>query len=163
MVAPIQSTKHYVQYDNAAIAVGAVRANVVSDAIASPAIAVTASVNEGSIVKAFFLEYWLHSEVTAGNVSKFQMVIEKIPNNTVSITFAQMNNIQAYANKKNILFTSQGVLGDLTTASVPIVRQWFLVPKGKQRQGLGDRIVMTVSATAAALDSCGFSTYKEYD
>ncbi len=73
-----------------------------------------------------------------------------------------MNNLMVYPNKKNILFYSQGVIGDLTTQSIPVVRNWFLIPKGKQRMGLGDKIVETLTATAAVIQNCGFSTYKEY-
>ncbi len=162
MVAPINSIKHYVQAENTEVAASAARTIDVVDAVGQAAVAATDDVVEGSLVKAVFLEYWVHSKASAGTDAKFQFVLEKVPAGQSAITFAGMNNLMAYLNKKNILFFSQGVLGDLTTQAIPIVRQWFKIPKGKQRFGLGDNLVVTISATAAILDTCGFATYKEY-
>ncbi len=162
MLAPIHSVKHYVQSENQEVAT-AVRVNVVVvDATAAPATSTTADVQEGSLVKAVFIEHWVHSRATAGNETKFQFVLEKVPTGASGITFAEMNNLAAYDNKKNILFFSQGVLGDLTTQSIPVVRQWFKIPKGKHRFGLGDRLIISIGTTGASIDTCGFSTYKEY-
>ncbi len=162
MVAPINTVKHYVQVENATIANGARRTLFLIEGVIAPAAATTDQVKEGSIVKAFFLEMWVKSNASAGTDTKFQLAIEKVPAGQAGLTFTQMNNLQAYQNKKNILFFSQGVLGDTTTQSIPIVRQWFKIPKGKQRFGLGDNITVGVSSTAAVIQNCGFSTYKEY-
>ncbi len=162
MVAPINSIKHYVQHENALIANGARTAIEVIDAVAQTAVSGVQDVVEGSIVKAIFLEYWLKPNSDAGQDTKFQLVIEKVPSGQVGVTFVQMNNLMTYPNKKNVLFYSQGVLGDLTTSSVPIVRNWFLIPKGKQRFGLGDKMFVSVSATAFTINLCGFATFKEY-
>ncbi len=75
----VNSIKHYVQAENAAIASGAIRSIDVVDAVGQAAVAATEDVVEGSLVKAIFLEYWLHSEASNGNVSKFQYVLEKVP------------------------------------------------------------------------------------
>ncbi len=160
MLAPINSIKHYVNIENAQIASGAVRTTNVVDAVATTSSA--EDVVEGSIVKAVYFEHWVKSFAAVGEDIKFQYLIEKVPSGQASVTFAQMNTLDSYPNKKNVLFFSQGVIGDLTTQSVPVVRQWFLIPKGKQRMGFGDKIVSTLSSTAAALQNCGFSTYKEY-
>ena len=160
MVAPINSIKHYVNIENNQIASGAVLATNVVDAVATTSSA--EDVVEGSIVKAIFFERWIKSQAAAGEDTKFQYLIEKVPSNQSSVTFAQMNTLDSYPNKKNVLFYSQGVIGDLTTQSIPVVRNWFLIPKGKQRMGFGDKITSTLSATSAVLQNCGFSTYKEY-
>ncbi len=160
MVAPINSIKHYVNIENNQIATGAIIATDVVDAVATTSAA--GDVVEGSIVKAIFFEHWIKSFAAAGEDVKFQYVIEKVPANQASVTFAQMNTLDSYPNKKNVLFYSQGVIGDLTTNSIPVVRQWFLIPKGKQRMGFGDKITSTLSATSAVIQNCGFSTYKEY-
>ncbi len=162
MVAPINAIKHYVQVENNQIATGAVRAFEIVSGVAQNAVAATDDVVEGSIVKAVFIEWWVKSFAGAGEDTKFQLVVEKVPTSSASATFAEMNNLMPYANKKNILFFSQGVIGDLTTQSIPVVRNWFLIPKGKQRFGLGDRLVATLSATGATIQNCGFGTYKEY-
>ncbi len=160
MLAPINSIKHYVQIENAQIATGNIRASEIVDAVATTSDA--QDVVEGSIVKAIYFEHWVKSFAGAGEDVKFQYAIEKVPANQASVTFTQMNTMDSYPNKKNVLYFSQGVLGDNTSASLPIVRNWFLIPKGKQRMGFGDKVVSTLSATAATIQNCGFSTYKEY-
>ncbi len=162
MLAPINTVKHYVQLENSTIASGAARGNAVVDAVIAPAAANTRDVREGAIVKAIFFESWVKSNASAGTDTKFQTAIEKVPAGATALTFTQMNNLQAYDNKKNILFYSQGVIGDLTTQAIPIVRNWFKIPKGKQRMGLGDRIVLTTTSTGAEINHCGFTTFKEY-
>ncbi len=162
MVAPINSIKHYVNVENTSVTAGTARPMKVVNAVAQQSVSATNDVVEGSIVKAIFLELWLRSQATSGNDTKFQFVFEKVPAGASPITFTQMNNLMAYPNKKNVFFVSQGVLGDLTTQSIPVVRNWFKIPKGKQRMGIADELVMSVSATTFAVDTCGVSTYKEY-
>ncbi len=160
MVAPINSIKHYVQLENAQIATGTVRASEIVDAVATTSDA--QDVVEGSIVKAIYFEHWVKSFAVTGEDTKFQYLVEKVPANQASVTFAQMNTLDSYPNKKNVFFFSQGVLGGNESNSLPIIRTWLLIPKGKQRMGFGDKIVSTLSATAATIQNCGFSTYKEY-
>ncbi len=162
MLAPINTVKHYIIVENAPVASAAIRTVALIDATAAPATAATKDVKEGSIIKAIFIELWLRSQADAGTDTKFQFSLEKVPTGSAGMTFGEMNNPQAYDNKKNILFFSQGVLGDLTTQAIPVVRQWFKIPKGKQRMGLGDRLLINITATNFAIDTCGFATYKEY-
>ncbi len=162
LVAPIVAIKHYVNHENQPITSGAKRQIDIVDVVAQQSVTNTDDVVEGSIVKAVYLELWVKSQATAGNDTKFQFVFEKVPAGQDAVTFTQMNTLMAYPNKKNIFYTSQGVLGDLTTQSIPIVRNWFKIPKGKQRMGAGDLLAMSISATGFDMDSCGFSTYKEY-
>jgi len=162
MQAPLITIKHMVNIENAQIASGASDSIELVQAVAQTAVANNTDVVEGSVVKTVFVEMWIKSFAAAGEDTKFQLVLEKISENSVPITFTEMNNLMTYPNKKNILYTSQGVIGDLTTQSIPIVRQWFMIPKGKQRFGLGDELVVTVSATAAVIQRCGLSIYKEW-
>ncbi len=162
MLAPINSVKHYIHVENATVASGARRGVVLIDATAAPATSAVEDVKEGAIIKAVFIESWVKSNASAGTDTKFQFQIEKVPAGQVGVSFTQMNNLQTYDNKKNTLFFSQGVIGDLTTQAIPVVRQWFKIPKGKQRFGLGDRLIINVAATAAEINNCGFATYKEY-
>jgi len=163
MRAPINSIKHYVQFENAVVGSAAVRVLEAVEAVSqSAAGAATDEVLEGSIIKAIYIEVWIKSGATAGNDTKFQLSIEKIPAGGTPLTFSGMNTLMAYLNKKNILYFTQGVIGDLTTQGVPVVRQWFKIPRGKQRFGFGDKFVITISATGFNIDTCGFATYKEY-
>ncbi len=162
MLAPINSVKHYVQNENQTIATGVRKNFVLVDATPAPGNANIFDIKEGSLVKAIFIEMWVKSNASAGTDTKFQLSLEKVPTGTAGLTFTQMNNLSSYDNKKNVLFFSQGVIGDLTTQAIPIVRQWFAIPKGKQRFGLGDRIILSISSTAAEINTCGFAVYKEY-
>ncbi len=163
MRAVINSIKHYVNFENTEVASATRREFKIVHAVAQNAVTDLEDVTEGSIVKAIFVEIWIHSKATAGLETKFQLVLEKIPAGQDPIGFASMNTLMGYQNKKNVFFFSQGVLGDLTTQAVPVIRQWFKIPKGKQRMGLGDKIQVAVGATGFTIDSCGFSTYKEYN
>ncbi len=79
------------------------------------------------------------------------------------MTLAQSQNLGAYPNKKNILYTTQGILADANDGgpTIPLIRGWIKIPKGKQRMGLDDRIVVNITAVGA-LRLCGISTFKEY-
>ncbi len=162
MLAPIVAIKHYVQEDNTQIASGAIRPMELIQGVAQTGVVNVQDVVEGALVKAIFIEYWVKSFAGAGTDVKFQVCLEKVPAGATSVTFAQMNTMMAYPNKKNVFFFGQGVLGDNSTQAVPVIRQWFKLPKGKQRFGLDDVLMLTLSATSAALQNCGFATYKEY-
>ncbi len=131
-------------------------------AVAQNAVTNAEDVVEGSIIKAVYIELWFKGNAVAGTEDKFQFAIEKVPAGAAQLNFTDMNSMMGYANKKNVFYFSQGVTGDLTTGSIPIFRQWMLLPKGKQRFGLGDRLVLAVSTTGATCNTCGFTTYKEY-
>ncbi len=161
-LAPIISRKHYVHRTNVSIASGTLQPNLVTDAVAGEAIGSAAEVKEGSIVKAIHLELWMLSGGVEGSTTQFIVVVEKLPTGNPVMTQAQSVNLGSYPNKKNILYTTQGVLGGNQGNSVPIIRDWVLVPKGKQRQGLGDRLVLNVSTVGQAMQVCGLFTYKEF-
>ncbi len=162
MLAPINTIKHYVPMENAVISSAARRSIELVDAVAQSAVVNTEDVVEGSLVKAIFIESWIRSIADAGSDTKFQLLLEKVPAGATPVTFAQMNTLMGYLNKKNVFFFSQGVIGDLTTQAIPVVRNWFKIPKGKQRFGLGDKMVLSISANGFNIDNCGFSTFKEY-
>ncbi len=161
MRAIVNTIKHYVQMETAVVASAAVRTAILVAAVAQNNVSSVQDVVEGSRVSAVFIESWVQSQATAGNDTKFQMMLEKVPAGAVPATFAQMNTLMGYLNKKNVLFFTQGVIGDLTTQGVPVIRQWFKIPKSKQRFGLGDELVLTISANGFNINNCGFATFKE--
>ncbi len=162
LLAPLVTIKHYVNVENAVIANGTTRPIELIQAVNVNAVVNSGDVFEGSLVKTVFIEHWLKSNADATADTKFQLVVEKVPAGATSISFTQMNNLMSYPNKKNVLFVSQGVIGDGTTQSIPVVRQWFMIPKGKQRFGLDDRFVLTISTTAFGVNSCGIAIFKEW-
>ncbi len=156
----IKSIKHYVHLPATGVASGAIGNFIMVEAIAKGAAVANASdVEEGAIIKACYVEMWVKSDNPNFTVSG---LIMKRPANVTNVAFADMGNLGAYPNKKNVLEFHQGLSpsGDQVLA---LFRGWYKVPKGKQRFGLGDKLSVTVAFTGSAGDMCGFATYKEYE
>ncbi len=162
MLAPINSVKHYIQHPEADVTAGTVSNMTVAAAISTTANKVnTSDVEEGSIIKAIFIELWLNGR-EAANTAQFTVCFYKQQGGTNAMSATDLAAIQSYDNKKNIIFTSQGLLGEDVAQSVPILRQWFKIPKGKQRMGAGDIWKLALLPTNGVVGRCGFNTYKEY-
>jgi len=163
MVAPINSVKHFVPRPAIEISAGA-RFNMDAvKAVVAPGSAIVQNVIEGAIVKAIHIELWMIHKGLTALTTQFILTVEKVPVNAILSTFSNMLNLQAYNNKKNILYTTQGVIGSSVDGpTIPIIRNWILIPKGKQRMGLGDQIIITVATVTQDLEVCGMFIYKEY-
>ncbi len=165
MLAPINTIKHYVHRSNVSVVTGTLQTNPIVESVAGAADANAFEVKEGSVVKAIYVELWVTPTGASGTNTQVILILEKEPGGiTVPMTFAQSQNLGAYPNKKNILFVTQGVqTSSLNGANaVVLMRNWFLIPKGKQRMGLGDRLVLHVSNLGTNAQSCGLFTYKEF-
>ncbi len=158
---PIHSTKHYVQFPIDQIATGTAQSIILAQAVESTVANLAAEVAEGSIIKAVYVELWLEN---TGNLGESIVTISKDVRNNTGPTFAQMANLFAFTNKKNILFTHQGLTSnDGTSQPTNVVRGWIKIPKSKQRFGLGDTLMINISNTSANdLNRCGMAIYKEY-
>lgn len=129
------------------------------DAVAKGAArATTASVEEGAVVKAVYIELWLNG--TANQIATWVLV--KRPASTLAPTVAQMTNLSTYENKKNIFISGQG-LTPSGGNQLAMFKGWYKIPKGKQRFGLGDVLSVTVNSTGGNAIICGLATYKEYE
>ncbi len=162
MVRPmVHSVKHYVQYPIDQIATGVLGRIPIVNAVAVQDKNVAIEVEEGSSVKAIYFELWLQNE---GNLGEFIMTISKEQENLAGPTFAEHAALFSYPNKKNILYTTQGLTSnDGVSGPVNVIRGWIKIPKSKQRFGLGDTINLCISNVSANdLVRCGFSTFKEY-
>ncbi len=89
------------------------------------------------------------------------ITLVKVPDSQTP-TFADMTALDAYTNKKNVLYHTQGLTNINGDSAIPFVRGWFKIPKSKQRFGLGDSLFLVTSAQALDTNICGFATYKEY-
>ncbi len=161
MKAPIVSRKHLVQHTQFTTASAAVTVNIDAVGQAVQNVNVASEVIEGSVIKAVYVEIWLMSADTTA--ATFVMMCEKAPSGAVAPNFTNMTTLDAYDNKKNILFTSQGLTSDVDGNPTPVVRQWIKIPKGKQRFGLEDRFRVNIAAIgSSALLGCGLTIYKSY-
>ncbi len=163
MLAPINTKKHYVQLANTGVTSGGVQNNLVIDAVVAPATANTRDVQEGAVIKAVYVEMWIGGDASSTE-SQFILIIEKKRDGEVDPTNANLANLMAYSNKKNVLYTTQGIVPAMLDGgmTVPVIRQWILIPKGKQRFGLDDQLMIS-TAGVGVLRLCGFVTYKEYN
>ncbi len=115
-------------------------------------------------MKACYVEYWL-SQDSASVVGSYTFILSKIPGDGSLPLTGDVAALHDYKNKKNILFTAQGLLTPNDGGQVPVTRGWYKIPKGKQRFGLGDQLVVTIrnnNATAIDINFCGLAIYKEY-
>ncbi len=120
-------------------------------------------VEEGAIVKACYVEFWI-SQDSASVVGSYTCILAKIPGIGIVPTAADLAALHDWDNKKNIFFTAQGLLTPNDGGQVPILRGWYKIPKGKQRFGLNDRMVVSLrnnNATAIDQNFCGVCIFKE--
>ncbi len=163
MLAPINTNKHFIPKTKATVATGVVAPVNIILSVARDAVNQTNEVEEGAIIKAVHCNYWLQGIGASGTLSQCVTVLEKIPANQASVDATEILNLQSYNNKKNILHTFQGLLGSQSdTNPIAPLNGWVLIPKGKQRFGLGDSLVYTVMPIGESLSICGMAIYKEY-
>ncbi len=160
----IQAVKHYVHRPAINVTGGTVRNVNVAVAEIAPATTLAEDVQEGSIIKAIYAELCVLSQGASATIAVVTSAFEKRPSDAPAMTFAQSVNLGAYPNKKNIMFAGQGNFGPIVGGTFPfnLYKGWIKIPKGKQRMGVGDRLVFNVSATTEDLSLCGLFTYKEY-
>ncbi len=161
MVRPmIHSTKHYVQQSIGTVVVGTNKNEFLATAVEVSQKNIVNEVEEGALVKAVYLELWIRSAATSA--ASFTFVFCKIPSGAGAPSDAEMAALGDWDNKKNILFTSQGLINDVDSSALNLYKGWIAIPKGKQRMGLGDTISWHLRTVGQSLNFCGFSTYKEY-
>ncbi len=156
----VHSQKHYVQQTRSSVStVSAVQIDICTAEEGTVASAVD-EVIEGASVKAVFVEMWL---LDSSNDGSFIVSLEKRPSGLGIMNFTESNALGVYNNKKNVLYVTQGLSPNNGVGNpVPIIRQWFKIPKGKQRFGLKDKLVLNITNNGPNnLEFCGFFTYKE--
>ncbi len=163
MVRPmVHSQKHIVQFSIGSVTGGLVEHNTIAEAVAVANKNIPHEVEEGTTIKAVYVEMWLKAG-EASNLGTYVFTIHKIPGGGSNFTFAQMAQLNDAPNKKNILFTSQGLVNTAAGSATNVIRDWVKIPKSKQRMGLGDFLMMSLSAAATIdIDRCGVALYKEY-
>jgi len=156
----IHSTKHIVQQSRSEVATVSVETLDIVLAVESTVANAVDEIPEGANVKAVFVEMWI---LDSGNDGSFVITLEKRPGGVNAINFAATNALGTYTNKRNILYTTQGLSPNNGVGNpVPIIRQWFKIPKGKQRFGLGEKLVLNITNNGLNdLEFCGFMTCKE--
>ncbi len=155
----VNTTKHYQQTSLESVASGAVRSIQEIFAVVNLSRNLPSEVREGAIISAIYLEMWVQSDdATQGSVI---CTVEKLQSGATNPSAGDMAALHTYDNKKNILYTQMGLIGNNVAYPSAVVKGWFKIPKSKQRFGLGDKLIFTVFAQTNGLTLCGFATYKE--
>ncbi len=161
MVRPmVHSTKHIVQFSIRTIESGTVENLTIVDSVAVANKNIPAEVEEGSTIKACYLEIWVRAG--SATASSGQHVLYKKSAGQGFPSTTNMGQLHDWNNKKNIFATQMGLFNDQDANATRIYGGWYKIPKGKQRFGLGDQLIITGFATAIDLQICGFAVYKEY-
>ncbi len=162
MVRPmVHSIKHYVQFSISTVTGGAADTLVAALAVARDANNIVSDVDEGSSIKAVYLELWARAGSTTP--ASGQMIFYKSPSDASNPNATNMAALGDWDGKKNILYTTMGLFNDQDADAIAIHKGWIKIPKGKQRMGLGDELKITVFSPTIDLQICGFVTYKEYN
>ncbi len=163
MRAPIHSRKHYLQVSQSTVAQAAIVNTTVVSAIEG-APSAPQHVVEGALVKAVWVEMWLNQDSTSV-VGSFVAGLVKNPGGVNSITAAEASAIHDFNNKKNILYTTQGLSPPTDSSMMLLYKGWVKIPKGKQRFGLGDSLQFFIknnNLTNVDINFCGLFVFKEY-
>ncbi len=157
----IHSQKHYVQITRSTVVTVAANTEQLIAAVESTVANLVDEVVEGAVIKAVYVELWL---LNSSNDGSDVVVVLKSPIAHTGPTFTNMNSLGTYVNKKNILFTHQGLSSNNGVGNpIQILGGWIKIPKSKQRFGLGDRLQIVIANNGpSTLEYCGFATYKEY-
>ncbi len=156
----INSSKHYTHQTLATVVAAAIVTEEIVDAVSVKDVNLGREVRDGATVKAVYIERWVRTSDTSPG--SFVAILVKLPGGNAAVTAGDMSNLHTYANKKNILYTTQGLSNINTSQATPFLKGWIKIPKGKQRFGLGDKLVLVILAQALDQVVCGFTTYKEY-
>ncbi len=163
MLAPINSEKHYVPRTSFAVTSGVIHNHLIAEGVAPADVgAAVSDVRTGAVVKAVYCEMWLvgtHSTLE----SQFTVTVEKVPSGGTNMTATQSLNLTSYPNKKNVLYTTQGIVAPSNAESIAVLRSWIKIPKGKQRMGLGDKLLCNINNGGGDLRICGIFIFKEYN
>ncbi len=157
--AQVHSSKHYIQVSLATVLAGASLNTKFANAVAIQDVNLDSEVREGSTIKAVYIEMWVRGGETSPGSSLLSFYKGTSGS---SMTFAEQISLNSYNEKKNVFYHTQGLTNDANADAIAFIRQWFKVPKGKQRMGLGDSLNLSISAQALDNIVCGFMTYKEY-
>jgi len=159
----IHSKKHIVQISQGTIAQAAVVNISLADAAESPSTTPNGII-EGASLKNVFVELWLGNASTSV-VGSYTCILYKNPSGGGDIGTASMAALHDYVNKKNILFTSQALVPPTDGGQVKVMGDWYKIPRGKQRFGLDDSLLICVrnnNSTAVDINFCGVAVFKEY-
>ncbi len=159
--AMVHSIKHYSQRSVETVTAGAIKDFIIANAVNVSIAGGAGEVIEGSSIKAVYVEMWVRSP-SATPATQIMILEKRVAGGAAPLT-AEMADLNGYNNKKNIFYTTQGLVNDNDANAINLSHAWHKIPKSKQRFGLGDSLNLVIFAQGAVdVLWCGFTTYKEY-
>ncbi len=155
----VHTEKHINQFSLFTVASGAIVVLNIAKGEATPLATDPADVREGCTIASVFVELWITTDdATAGSSI---VTIEKRVSGLGSMAAGDSAALNVYDNKKNVFHTQMGLTPGNTQYPMATIKGWFKIPKGKQRFGLGDKLVINVHGQSNGLNGCGFVVFKE--
>ncbi len=173
---PIDSRKHIIDTQGIVTA-STSEAITIAQGLDSADISVNANQCEsGSTVTSFFLSvfYLIEGNITASNVPVINWYIiydraGRLHNNgsptfgvgTRDLPIAGATGLSP--NRNQILHEEKGLTTSVSDGSTPMVFKGVIkIPRGKQRMGVGDKILLVHSAGTEPMNFCFKAIYKDY-
>ncbi len=155
----IHTEKHVVQRSLFAVGSGALTVVDVVISLAAPVATTATNVREGSSINAVYCEMWVSSDDAASGTCI--ATLERRPGGVNAMLASESAALDSYDNKKNILHTFMGLTPSNVQYPMAIIKGWVKIPKGKQRFGIGDKLVLNIHGQSNGIAACGFFIYKE--
>ncbi len=156
----VHSTKHVISVTPINVSATSITVQPIIEAVAVVDKNIALEVEEGATIKAVFIEAWITSNGSAQ--SSAVVSIEKQIGGSGDMVYGESVALTSYPNKKNIFYVTEGLTPPNTQNPVPFIRNWLKIPKGKQRFGLGDKLVLNFSGIVGGNTLCGLFIFKEY-
>jgi len=158
----INSQKRIVQTSLTSISAPNVVNLVLAEAKQDPTASAPQDVAVGSVIKAIYCEFWFTG--ASAQPPTMTVFLAKYPGGVAQIDATQIQDLNSWNNKNNILEMHQGIIGDSNANPVPMFRHWIKIPKGKQRFGISDRLILSIKAIITDdVEVCGISIFKVYN
>ncbi len=154
----VHTRKHYVQQTLSTVLAGANLNINIATAVEATTANDKTEVIAGSTISAVYIEMW----VRAGDTSPGNSLLTFYKFDAgQALSFAEQIDLHSYNQKNNIFYHTQGLTNDQDADAIPFIRQWFKIPKGKQRMALGSGLKLAIAAQALDNIICGHFVYKE--
>ncbi len=153
----VNTEKHISQRSLFTVAAGAI--DNFNFAITNAAPTGAVQVREGAKISAVYVEMWVTSDDAA--LGTIITTLEKLVGSSTNMGTGESASLNTYDNKKNILYTQMGLIGNDVTYPMAVIKGWIKIPKSKQRFSLGDRLTLNIHAQSNGISGCGFVIYKE--
>ncbi len=158
---PVNRIKHVV--DSFAALAGAAQVDVVvAGATDTPTLAVTTSVETGSVINGIYLKVECESnETILGAIPNVYMIVTKNPGGNITIPSA--NAVGSDDNKRFVIHQEMVLLNNFQGGNSRILFNGVIaIPKGYRRFGPNDQLVVTIKAAAMDIHFCLQAHYKEF-